>query len=111
MGRVFTGLLRPKTRIAGTELAGVVDAVGSAVTEFAVGDEVFGMRPGANAEYVCVPEQGALAHKPASLSFDEAAAICDGGIIALTCLRKVGLREGQRIAIYGASGSIGWRFA
>jgi NADPH:quinone reductase-like Zn-dependent oxidoreductase len=68
--RAFTGLLRPKQRIAGTELSGVVEEIGSAVTSFAVGDEVFGLRSGANAEYVCVREQGALAHKPASLTFE-----------------------------------------
>jgi NADPH:quinone reductase-like Zn-dependent oxidoreductase len=105
--RFFTGLLRPKNRIGGTELAGVVEAVGSGVSEFEVGDEVFGMRSGAHAEYVCVREQGALAHKPAGMSFEEAAAVSDGGIIALTCLRAAGLRAGQSIAIYGASGSIG----
>ena len=70
------------------ELAGDVEAVGAAVTEFEVGDEVFGVRGGANAEYICVREQGALAKKPADMSFEEAAAVCDGGIIALACLRK-----------------------
>ena len=77
--RVFTGLRRPKRRILGTELAGVVEAVGSAVTEFEVGDEVFGLRAGAHAEYVCVRESGALAHKPAGMTFAEAAAVSDGG--------------------------------
>ena len=72
-----------------------------------MGDEVFGARSGAHAEYVCVREQGALAHKPASMSFDEAAAVCDGVIIARACLRKADLREGRSILIYGASGSIG----
>lgn len=105
--RVFTGLRRPKQRIAGMELAGVVEAVGSAVTEFAVGDEVFGVRSGSNAEYVCVREQGALAHKPAGMSFEEAAAIPDGACIALACLRKANLQERERILVYGASGSIG----
>ena len=70
--RVFTGLLRPKRRIRGLEFAGEVEAVGAAVTEFEVGDEVFGIRGGANAEYVCVRERGVLAHKPAGLSFEEA---------------------------------------
>ena len=106
-GRVFYGLRRPKNRIAGTELAGVVESVGAAVTEFEIGDRVFGMRSGANAEYVCVREQGALAHMPAGTSFEEAAPVSDGGVIALSCLRKGGLRDGQRIVVYGASGSIG----
>jgi NADPH:quinone reductase-like Zn-dependent oxidoreductase len=105
--RVFTGLRRPKRRIPGMELAGVVEAVGPAVSEFKVGDEVFGVRSGAHAEYVCVREQGALAHKPAGMSFEEAAAVPDGVIIALTCLREADSLEGRRILIYGASGSIG----
>ena len=105
--RVFTGLRRPKRRILGTELAGVIEAVGASVTEFRVGDEVFGMRGGANAEYVCVREQGTLAHKPPGLSFEEAAAVPDGGIIALACLGKADPLEGRSIVIYGASGSIG----
>jgi NADPH:quinone reductase-like Zn-dependent oxidoreductase len=105
--RLFTGLLRPKQRIAGMELSGVVEEVGSAVTGFEVGDEVFGMRSGANAEYVCVREQGALAHKPASLTFEEAAALSDGASIARACLAKAGLEPGKRIVVYGATGAIG----
>jgi len=105
--RIFIGLLRPKRRIPGMELAGVVEAVGAAVTEFDVGDEVFGIRGGANAEYVCVREQGALAHKPAGMSFEEAAAVSDGGIIALACLKKADPLKGRSILIYGASGAIG----
>ncbi len=105
--RVFTGLRRPKRRIVGMELAGVVEAVGAAVTEFAVGDEVFGLRWGANAEYVCVREQGALAHKPAGLSFEEAAALSDGSSIAIACLKKANLGPGKRIVVYGATGAIG----
>jgi NADPH:quinone reductase-like Zn-dependent oxidoreductase len=106
--RFFTGLRRPKRRIPGMELAGVVEAVGSAVTEFEVGDHVFGVKGvGAHAEFVCIRESGPLAHKPAAMSFDEAAAVCDGAIIALACLGKADLRQGRSILIYGASGSIG----
>ena len=105
--RIFTGLLRPKRPILGSELAGVVEAVGSTVTTFEVGDEVFGVKSGAHAEYVCVRESGAVAPKPSGMSFEEAAAVCDGAIIALTCLRKAGLQRGQSILVYGASGSIG----
>ncbi len=106
--RFFTGLLRPKYRTPGMELAGEVAAVGAAVSEFVVGDEVFGLRgSGANAEYVCVRERGALAHKPAGMTFQEAAAVSDGACIALACLQKADLREGKRILVYGASGSIG----
>ena len=105
--RIFTGLLRPKRRIPGLELAGNVEAVGAAVTEFEVGDDVFGVRGGANAEYICVREQGALAEKPAGMGFEEAAAVCDGGIIALACLRKADSLADRSIVIYGASGAIG----
>jgi NADPH:quinone reductase-like Zn-dependent oxidoreductase len=89
------------------ELAGVVEAVGAAVTDFEVGDEVFGVRGGANAEYVCVREAGVLAHKPSGMTFEEAAAVCDGALLARTCLRPADLRKGRSILVYGASGSIG----
>ncbi len=105
--RVFTGLRAPRQRIVGAELAGVVEEVGEGVTEFEVGDRVFGLRSGANAELVCVREQGALAHMPAGLTFEEAAALSDGPSIAHACVQAAGVREGQSIAVYGASGSIG----
>jgi NADPH:quinone reductase-like Zn-dependent oxidoreductase len=106
--RFFTGLLRPKRKILGMELAGEIEAVGAAVTEFQVGDDVFGViASGTNAEYVCVPETAPLAHKPAGMSFDEAAAVCDGASLALACLRKGDLRDGRSIVVYGASGSVG----
>src|SRR5918996_3516601 len=69
ISRFVTGLLRPKRKILGIELAGTVEAIGPAVREFEVGDEVFGVRQGAHAEYVCVREGGAVAHKPAGTSF------------------------------------------
>ena len=106
--RFFTGLRRPKRKILGMELAGEIEAVGAAVTEFQLGDDVFGViGSGANAEYVCVPETAPLAHKPAGVSFEEAAAVCDGASLALACLRKGDLREGRSIVVYGASGSVG----
>ena len=90
------------------ELAGEVEAVGEAVTEFEVGDQVFGVKGfGAYAEFVTARESGPLAHKPAGMSFEEAAAICDGACIALSCLKTADLRKGRKILIYGASGSIG----
>lgn len=104
--RVFTGLMRPKRTIAGSEFAGVVDEVGASVTEFEVGDEVFGIKGGANAEYVCVPERRVLVHKPAGLTFEEAGAIADGALLALTCF-KPQERSGQQVVVYGASGSMG----
>jgi len=105
--RVFTGLRAPKRKVVGMELAGVVEAVGDEVTEFSPGDRVFGLRGGANAELVCVREQGALAHIPAGTSFEEAAPLSDGPSIARACLRNADLREGRTILIYGASGAIG----
>jgi len=105
--RLVTGLLRPKQPIAGIEFAGEVVSVGKAVTAFARGDRVFGVRSGANAEYVCVRARGAIARMPAGLSFEEAAAVADGGCSALSTLRQAGLEAGQRIVVYGASGSIG----
>jgi NADPH:quinone reductase-like Zn-dependent oxidoreductase len=106
--RYFIGLRGPKQKILGMELAGEVEAVGSAVTDFEVGDQVFGVKSfGAHAEFVCIREGGPLAHKPAGMTFEEAAAVCDGASIALSCLRGANLREGQKILIYGASGSIG----
>jgi NADPH:quinone reductase-like Zn-dependent oxidoreductase len=108
--RLFLGLRRPNERILGTELAGEVQAVGSAVTEFAAGDRVFGInawRFGAHAEFVCMREAAPLAHMPANMTFEEAAAVCDGAILAMIELRASGIRKGQKVLIYGASGSIG----
>jgi NADPH:quinone reductase-like Zn-dependent oxidoreductase len=108
--RFVTGLRRPKRRILGTEFAGDVEAAGTAVTEFAVGDHVFGIKPwkfGAHAEFICMRQSATLAHMPAGLRFEEAAAICDGAILALGCLRPTRLRRGQAILVYGAAGSIG----
>jgi NADPH:quinone reductase-like Zn-dependent oxidoreductase len=108
ISRFVTGLRRPKRRILGMELAGEVEAVGEAVTEFAVGDEVFGVRgSGAHAEYVCMSETAPLAHKPAGMTFEEAAAVCDGAALALACLRKAGSLKGRSVLVYGASGSVG----
>lgn len=109
-GSPFKALRHPKQRILGTELAGDVAAVGRAVTKFAVSDHVFGVNAGAfgaQAEFLCMRESAPLAQMPGGMSFEDAAAVCDGAILALGCLRKVGLRAGQRILIYGASGSIG----
>ena len=108
--RLFTGLLRPRHRILGSELAGDVEAAGPAVTEFTPGDAVFGVKAwkfGAHAEYICMREGAALAHKPAGASYEEAAAVCDGVILALMGLRRADIRQGRSILVYGASGSIG----
>jgi len=90
------------------ELAGEVEAVGAAVTEFEVGDHVFGVKGfGAHAEFVCLRESAPVAQKPAGMTFEEAAAVCDGASLALACLRKADLRKGRSILVYGASGSVG----
>jgi NADPH:quinone reductase-like Zn-dependent oxidoreductase len=110
LSRLMSGIRRPKQRILGTEVAGEVEAVGTAVNEFTVGDHVFGttgFRFGAYAEFICMSESARIARKPARMSFEEAAAVCDGGLNALWCLRQGDLRKGQRILIYGASGAIG----
>jgi len=110
ISRSISGIRRPRQRILGSEFAGEVEAVGTAVNEFAVGDHVFGtsgFRFRAYAEYVCLRETALIAHKPTGMSFEEAASVCDGGLNALWCLRQGGLRKGQRILIYGASGAIG----
>jgi NADPH:quinone reductase-like Zn-dependent oxidoreductase len=108
ISRLVTGLIRPKHRVLGMEFAGDVASVGASVTQFKPGDEVFGYRGhGAHAEYISVPESGAVALKPAGISLEEAAAVCDGVSLALPCLRTADLRNGQTILIYGASGSVG----
>ena len=110
IARFFTGWLRPKHPVQGTEFAGVVEAVGADVTGFAPGDRVFGVNAvdmGAHAEYLCLPETAPIAVMPDSLSFDEAAAVCDGMVLGLMLLRSAEVGPGSRIVVYGASGSIG----
>ena len=110
VSRFISGFPQPRWKILGTELAGEVEAAGPAVTQFTAGDQVFGVnawRFGAHAEFVCVRESAAMAGKPAGMSFEEAAAVCDGAILALGCLRPAELRKGKTILVYGASGSIG----
>jgi NADPH:quinone reductase-like Zn-dependent oxidoreductase len=108
--RLFAGVRRPRHRILGTELAGEVAAVGATVTEFKVGDHVFGIKPwkfGAHAEFICMRASATLALKPAGITFEEAAVVCDGGLLALMNLRAARVRAGQSVLVYGASGSIG----
>jgi NADPH:quinone reductase-like Zn-dependent oxidoreductase len=107
--RLIAGLRRPRWRSLGVEMAGVVEAVGSAVTEFKVGDEVFGQPRlfGTHAEYIAMPERAPITHKPAGIGFEEAAAVCDGAMQALATLRVARVQGGQHIVIYGASGSLG----
>ncbi|SMX49158.1 NAD(P)-dependent alcohol dehydrogenase [Maliponia aquimaris] len=105
--RAMTGLLRPRMRILGMDFAGVVDAMGAGVTGFARGDRVFGMSPdrfGAHADYLCVPDQGAIARIPEGLAFDQAV-VGEGAWYAHGTTRL--LSAGQRCLVYGASGAIG----
>jgi len=105
--RLMTGIRRPKRTDHGTEFAGVVEEVGTGVTEFLAGDEVFGVKGGGNAEYVTVRENGVVARKPEGLTFEEAAAVPEGPLLALSCLRPAGPLRGKRVLVYGAAGSIG----
>ncbi|MEZ4905332.1 MAG: NAD(P)-dependent alcohol dehydrogenase [Spirosomataceae bacterium] len=110
IARFFTGFLKPKFHVLGSEFAGVVESIGKDVTSFNIGDEVFGLSGdtfGTHAEYLCFPEDGAIALKPQNFSFEEAAAICEGHYLALNYLQKVNLSRGHKILINGASGSIG----
>ena len=106
--RFFTGVRRPKQRILGTEFAGVIAEVGNAVTEFRVGDRVFGASIfGAHAEYVRMRESGPIAQMPAGSTFEEMAAASDGPILVLNGFSPVEIEPGTKMLVYGASGSMG----
>jgi NADPH:quinone reductase-like Zn-dependent oxidoreductase len=105
--RLMTGIRRPRRTNHGTEFAGVVEEVGAAVTGMRAGDEVFGAKGGSNAEYVTVRESGVIARKPEGLTFEEAAAVPEGPLLALSCLQPAGSLQGKRVVVFGAAGSIG----
>jgi len=108
MARIPNGLRKPKSNRLGTDLAGTVEAVGGSVTQFRPGDDVFGARTGALAEYVSVPEDRVLVPKPTNLTFEEAASVPIAAITALQGLRdKARVQAGQRVLVNGASGGVG----
>ncbi|MCJ7711027.1 MAG: NAD(P)-dependent alcohol dehydrogenase [Chloroflexi bacterium] len=110
MARLALGWNAPRQPVLGMVLSGEVDAVGPDATSFEVGQPVFGFnrhRFGTYAQYVCWPEDGLLATRPANLTDEEAAAIPYGGLLALHFLRKGDVRAGQRVLVYGASGAVG----
>ena len=108
--RIVAGLLKPKKQILGSEFAGVVETVGQHVKTFQIGDAVFGLSTfnfGTHAEYVCIPEEKSIVIKPATITFNEAAAVSDGGFLALAFIKKIDFSYQPNILINGASGSIG----
>ncbi len=109
-GRMVFGLTRPRQPILGTELSGVIDAVGTGVHNFSVGDQVFAFanaRMGSHAEYRCIAADGLVAARPRNLSFEQAAALSFGGMTMLGFFRRGALERGQRVLVNGASGTVG----
>ncbi len=110
MAKISFGLNEPKIKILGNEFAGVIESVGRDVKRFKIGDPVFGyVGPsfGTYTGYLCMPEDGCVAIKPANMNFEEAAVVPYGAVMALNLLKKANIQKGQRVLINGASGAIG----
>jgi NADPH:quinone reductase-like Zn-dependent oxidoreductase len=107
--RLISGVRRPRRTVLGSEFAGEIAAVGADVTSFKVGDRVFGYSGhfGAHAEYLCRPAGKQVVAMPADTTYEDAAAISDGAIIARSCMNRANIQSGQRVLLYGASGAIG----
>jgi NADPH:quinone reductase-like Zn-dependent oxidoreductase len=108
--KIYFGIRKPKITILGSEFSGVIESVGKNVKSLKQGDKVFGylgQRMGAYAEYLCMPEDGVLAIKPPNITYEEAAVVPYGAIMALALLRKANIQSGQKVLINGASGGIG----
>jgi NADPH:quinone reductase-like Zn-dependent oxidoreductase len=108
--RLFSGLTKPKKTILGSELAGEIEAIGKDVKTFKPGDKVFGLSTwnfGTHAEYICMPEKASITTMPTNMTYEEAAAVCDGLMLAINYIRKIDFKTKPKVLVNGASGSIG----
>ena len=108
--RVISGFFKPKKHILGTEFAGEIESLGKDVKYFKIGDPVFGLSTynfGTHAEYICIRENASIALKPVNMSYQEAAAVCDGLMLGINLIKKIDFKNNPKILVNGASGSIG----
>ncbi len=108
--KLISGFFKPKKNILGSEFAGEIEAIGKDVTLFKKGDQVFGLSTykfGTHAEYICIPEHASIALKPVNMTYNEAASVCDGLMLANTIIKKINFNIPKKILINGATGSIG----